>query len=82
MFLAAYLVVESSTGKYAQMTVGDFILVQQFILTLYEPLGYLGTYYRVLKQSLTDVESMMDLLDETIDIQDVSLDPMLIASSD
>lgn len=32
--------------KQGKMTVGDFVLVQVFILQLYAPLGFLGTYWR------------------------------------
>jgi ABC-type transport system involved in Fe-S cluster assembly fused permease/ATPase subunit len=40
MILAARLVVNG------ELTVGDFVMLFQFILTLYQPLGFLGTYYR------------------------------------
>ncbi len=45
------------------MTVGDFVMVQAFILQLYSPLGFLGTYYRMIKQNIVDVESMFKLLE-------------------
>lgn len=43
------------------ITVGDFVMMQGFILQLYMPLGFLGTYYRMLKQNLVDVENMFEL---------------------
>jgi ABC-type transport system involved in Fe-S cluster assembly fused permease/ATPase subunit len=46
-------------------------MLYQFILTLYQPLGYLGTYYRMIKQSMCDVESMVQLWQEKPDIKDV-----------
>jgi ABC-type transport system involved in Fe-S cluster assembly fused permease/ATPase subunit len=36
------------------MSIGDFVLVNQFILTLYTPLAFLGMYYRMLKQLVVD----------------------------
>ncbi len=35
--------------------------VFQLILMLYQPLSYLGTYYRMIKQSMIDVETMVCL---------------------
>jgi len=43
------------------ITVGDFVMMQGFVLQLYMPLGFLGTYYRMLKQNLVDVENMFEL---------------------
>ena len=64
LFLAARQVVSKDMG------VGDFVLVQAFILQLYQPLGFLGTYYRMIKQNIVDVESMFKILEEKKDITD------------
>src|SRR5271165_5353541 len=44
------------------MTVGDFVLVNAYLIQLYTPLGYLGVVYRNIKQSLTDLEQMTTLM--------------------
>lgn len=44
MILAANLVVHD------KLKIGDWVMLYQFILTLYQPLGFLGTYYRMIKQ--------------------------------
>ena len=54
-----------------ELTLGDFVMLYQFILTLYQPLGFLGTYYRIIKQSMVDVESMVRLWQEMPDIKDL-----------
>jgi len=56
MLLAANGIV---TGR---MTVGDFVLVNSYLVQLYAPLNQLGMVYRNIKQSLTDLEAMFRLL--------------------
>lgn len=51
-------------------SVGDYVMLQQFMMTLWSPLNFLGTYYRMIKQSLVDVESMFNLWDQQTDIVD------------
>ena len=45
------------------LTVGDFVLINQFMLQLFMPLGFLGFVYREIKSSLANVENLFALLD-------------------
>jgi len=53
-----------------QMTLGDLVLVNSFMLQLYIPLNFLGVLYREVKQSLADMEKLFSLLDEHHEIED------------
>ena len=64
MILAAQGVVEGS------MTVGDVILLNAFLLQLYQPLNFLGVVYREIRQSVTDLENIQNLLTLTPDVLD------------
>ena len=60
------------------MTIGDFVLVNSYLLQLYAPLNILGMVYRNVKQSLTDVEAMYRLLAEPAEIEDKPGAPDLV----
>ena len=52
------------------MTVGDFVMVNAFMIQITVPLNFLGTVYREIRQSLVDMREMYDVLDQGADVQD------------
>lgn len=53
------------------MTLGDLVMVNAFMIQLYIPLGFLGVLYREIKQSLTDLEKMFTLMEREREVADV-----------
>ncbi len=52
------------------ITVGGFVVINAYMLQLYQPLNFLGTIYREIRQSLVDMENMFNLLKEKNNIDD------------
>jgi ATP-binding cassette subfamily B protein len=52
------------------MTVGQFVLVNTYLVQLYQPLGFLGMVYMTIRQGIVDMEQMFRLLDEEQEIAD------------
>jgi len=53
-----------------EMTLGDFVMVNAFMIQLYIPLNFLGTLYREIKQSLADLSRMFVLMDQAREVAD------------
>ena len=65
------------------MTLGDFVLVNAFLIQLSIPLNYLGMVYRQVKQALINIERMFVLLGETREVEDVAeAQPLAIHGAD
>ncbi|WP_296803042.1 ABCB family ABC transporter ATP-binding protein/permease [Thiolapillus sp.] len=52
------------------MSIGDLVLVNAFLLQLFIPLGFLGIVYRQIKYALADMDLIFKLLDRKPEIQD------------
>ncbi|RIX49043.1 MAG: ABC transporter ATP-binding protein/permease [Rhodocyclales bacterium GT-UBC] len=55
-----------------RMTIGDLVLVNAFLIQLYMPLNFLGIVYREIRQALTDIERMFNLLKANREIADAT----------
>ena len=65
------LMIMASQGVVSgKMTIGDLVLVNAFLLQLYQPLHFLGFVYREIRHSLADMEKMFDVLAQPPEVED------------
>jgi ATP-binding cassette subfamily B protein len=65
MWLAALRVTQGS------MTIGDFVLINAFMMQLFIPLNFLGFVYREIKGSMANIENMFALMDLSPKVDDI-----------
>ncbi len=53
-----------------RLSLGDLVMINAFMIQLYIPLNFLGTLYREIKQSLTDLDRMFVLMDQQREVAD------------
>jgi ATP-binding cassette, subfamily B, heavy metal transporter len=75
MILAAQGVVDG------ELSIGDLVLINAFLLQLFIPLNFLGVVYSQLKHALTDMRLMFDVLEKQPEIQDRKGAPDLVVGS-
>ncbi|WP_235576636.1 ABCB family ABC transporter ATP-binding protein/permease [Pseudomonas taeanensis] len=63
-----------------ELSIGDLVLVNAYLLQLSAPLFVLGMMYRQVKQALTNMERLFGLLDQRQDVQDAATSQPLVAS--
>lgn len=60
-----------------RMTIGDLVLINTLLIQLFVPLNILGMMYRDIKQALSDMGKMFELLEEKREVQDAPEAPDL-----
>ena len=68
--LMLVMVMAGNWVKAGTMTVGDFVLVNSYLIQLFMPLNFLGFVYREIRRSLTDMETMFGLIEEPAEVAD------------
>ncbi|MGE3973583.1 MAG: ABC transporter ATP-binding protein/permease [Bdellovibrionales bacterium] len=68
--LATLLLLASRGVQSGVLSIGDFVLLNTFLLQLYMPLNLLGFVYRETKQGLVDMDKMFELLAVNQEIKD------------
>lgn len=57
LLLSVYLIYDET------MTVGDFVMINAYMIQIFIPLGYLGTLWRNIKEGMVDVDMVYYYLD-------------------
>ena len=78
--LAVIMLMAANDVMYGGMSVGRFVLVNTYLMQLYQPLNMLGFVYREIKQGLTDMEQMFRLVSLRQEVPDQPGAPALTAT--
>ena len=64
------MVLSAIAVKNGTQTIGDFVFINAMLIQLAIPLNFIGSVYREIRQGLTDIEQMFDILEEDLEITD------------
>ncbi|MCX7192567.1 MAG: ABC transporter ATP-binding protein/permease [Proteobacteria bacterium] len=65
------MIIRAANGVvHGTLTLGDLVMVNAYLLQMFQPLSFLGVMYRQIKQSVTDVERMFTLLLRPREVED------------
>ena len=67
---AVVMVMSAIAVQQGQQTIGDFVFVNAMLMQLSFPLNFIGFVYREIRQGLTDIEQMFDLLEVDAEVVD------------
>ena len=81
MAMTAMLALAAIEVSKGNMTLGDFVLINAFMMQLFMPLNFLGFVYREIKGSLANIENLFTLLAKTPKVQDIENAEKLIVEN-
>ncbi|PCJ74163.1 MAG: metal ABC transporter permease [Rhodobacteraceae bacterium] len=78
--LVAVMILAAMGVQDGTLTVGDFVMVNAYMIQITMPLNFLGTVYREIRQALVDMGEMFDLLGQPAEIVDKPNAPDLVCT--
>ncbi len=70
--MTSMLALAANEVSLGNMTLGDFVLINAFMMQLFMPLNFLGFIYREIKGSLANIEKMFSLLAKKPKVEDIT----------
>ncbi|PTM98774.1 ABCB family ABC transporter ATP-binding protein/permease [Mycoplana dimorpha] len=67
---AVMMVMSALAVQRGDQTIGDFVFINAMLIQLAIPLNFIGFVYREIRQGLTDIEQMFDLLEVEAEVED------------
>ncbi|APG90499.1 ABCB family ABC transporter ATP-binding protein/permease [Sinorhizobium americanum] len=67
---AVMMTISALAVRSGEQTIGDFVFINAMLIQLAIPLNFIGFVYREIRQGLTDIEHMFDLLDVEAEVVD------------
>jgi ABC-type transport system involved in Fe-S cluster assembly fused permease/ATPase subunit len=76
--LTVIMMMAAHSMAVGEMTIGSFVLINTYLIQLYQPLNFLGMVYMTIKQGLVDMEQMFTLMEVAPEVTDKPGAPALI----